>query len=306
MKRFDIQDNAIRGTNDEASVSKAAVVSKGYYRDDFVSFFIHGPPVHPPPLMNRGYYARVKSIETIVKRFLGCCEGIPNKRQVVNLGCGFDTLYFRLCAYDNDILQALEDYRFFDVDFEQVIAKKKTVVTTEPAFKSFLEHYTTVACDLRNASDLSELMQSNGFEDVPTIFLSECALIYMEPKQGSSVISWAAKSCQVSAFVTYEQIRPNDAFGKVMIRNLQARSIPLHSLMQYPDLEAQMERYKSSGYTCCNGRTMLDVYKSFLGDNTRIERLEKFDEWEEWDLVLSHYCLVFACTNEHLFQKIKF
>lgn len=45
-----------------------------------------------PPLMNRGYYARVQAIRAALKHFLSNLGG----RQVVSLGAGFDSTYFVL------------------------------------------------------------------------------------------------------------------------------------------------------------------------------------------------------------------
>ena len=78
------------------------------------------------PIINRGYYARVKSIDTIINNFLHITNdngkdldttllpqpdaksdsnsinpplspsnNMKNKRQIINLGCGFDTLSIR-------------------------------------------------------------------------------------------------------------------------------------------------------------------------------------------------------------------
>lgn len=307
MKKLEREDNAIRGTNDEASFVKAFAVSKGYYKDDFVHSFVHdASSLPPPPLMNRGYYARAIAIETIARRFLSEVDGLENHRQIVNLGCGFDTVYFRLCANYPKELEHLKSFRFFDVDFEQVISRKKHIISDERAFKPFLENYCIFSCDLRNSNELKVLLEKNGFKNVPTLFISECVLIYIDPAEGSSVITMAAQICDASMFVTYEQIKPNDAFGKVMIRNLQARNIPLHSLMKFPDLNTQMNRYLECGYSVSHGRTMLDVYNNFLKDKQHIEKLEKFDEWEEWELILSHYCLVVSSKNTKLFDKLKF
>lgn len=45
-----------------------------------------------PPVMNRGYYARVQTIRAAIKRFLSGLQGA----QIVSLGAGFDSTYFLL------------------------------------------------------------------------------------------------------------------------------------------------------------------------------------------------------------------
>lgn len=58
------------------------------------------------------------------------------------------------------------------------------------------------------------------FVSVPTLFISECVLIYLPPQNGSAVIEWAAKTFPCGAFCTYEQINPDDPFGQVMVSNI--------------------------------------------------------------------------------------
>jgi hypothetical protein len=56
---------------------------------------------------------------------------------------------------------------------------------------------------------------------LPTLFLSECVLIYLKAEYSDKVIGWAAETFPLSCFITYEQIKPDDPFGAVMIENLE-------------------------------------------------------------------------------------
>jgi tRNA wybutosine-synthesizing protein 4 len=56
---------------------------------------------------------------------------------------------------------------------------------------------------------------------VPTLFLSECVMIYMEPQHSQAIISWIRESLKTAFFCWYEQIRPNDPFGREMVANLK-------------------------------------------------------------------------------------
>ncbi len=310
---LDEEDQAIRGTNDEATVGKLSAVTRGYYRDDFVSAF--GPrraaPHALPPLMNRGHYARSMAIQTVAERFLSQVDGLPQARQIVSLGCGYDTLYFRLRS---SVRAATECLRYFEVDFEQVVHKKRAIMAADSRFHSFVaeaERYVLLECDLRSTVELTRQLEARGFaSDVPTLFLSECVLIYMSAEEGSSIIRWAARLPH-AFFCTYEQIRPHDAFGKTMIRNLEVRNIPLHSLLRYPELADQRKRYvEEGGFGRATARTMLDVFDAYLPaeDTRRIAGIEMFDEYEEWQLILSHYCLVVAgqLADEALWNAVKF
>ena len=58
---------------------------------------------------------------------------------------------------------------------------------------------------------------------MPTLFISECVLVYMPGEDSGRVIEWAASIFTGGAvFMTYEQIRPDDAFGRTMMANLEA------------------------------------------------------------------------------------
>jgi hypothetical protein len=122
----------------------------------------------------------------------------------------------------------------------------------------------------------------------PTLFLSECVLIYLTVEQACEVIHWASTKFTNSGILIYEQILPHDGFGKTMVKNLQvwllvvanasrtltlqlilwepkqARGCPLLTLMKYPTLDAQAERFKSLGFPMVEAMDMNDVWKKQL------------------------------------------
>lgn len=59
----------------------------------------------------------------------------------------------------------------------------------------------------------------------PTLFISECVLIYLQPGDSNALIQWAAKTFPSCAFAAYEQILPDDAFGRMMQKNLAVRAL---------------------------------------------------------------------------------
>ena len=172
--------------------------------------------------------------------------------------------------------------------------------------------YHLMSADLRHLPTVQKQLSEHGLDpSLPTLVLSECALIYLESEQGNEVIGWFGSSFSRCVFVTYEQIGPDDAFGKMMINNLRAQNIPLHSLIQYPTLQAQQGRYRDAGFNVVQASAMNTVYAQWLSaeEHQRVNRLEIFDEIEEWDLIQQHYCLVVAINGgaelreiEELFQ----
>lgn len=90
--------------------------------------------------------------------------------------------------------------------------------------------------------------------------LSECVLIYLKKDQADRIVAWAGQQLARAVFVCYEQIHPRDAFGEVMLRNLEQRGIVLHGIFAYPDLESQRQRYANHGFKQVVSKDMLDMY----------------------------------------------
>jgi hypothetical protein len=160
--------------------------------------------------------------------------------------------------------------------------------------------YRLVTADLRDISAVETALLGAGCDfSLPTLLLSECVLIYLEPEESCGIIAWAARAFSRSMFVTYEQIRPHDAFGQMMMRNLEERGYKLRGLNAFPDLNSQIARYTDLGYQACTSIDMNDVYYRLLprAEVARIERLEIFDELEEWHLMSAHYSITVACNE---------
>jgi [phosphatase 2A protein]-leucine-carboxy methyltransferase len=136
---FHGDESGVIATNDDASESKRSCVKLNYYKDDYIANFVKISEKKAPEI-NRGYYARVKGIEMCIERFLQVswhCElhltlkifslnslshsqlqRTGGKCQIINLGCGFDTLYWRL----RDVGHMVEN--FIELDYPTVTAKK--------------------------------------------------------------------------------------------------------------------------------------------------------------------------------------
>jgi hypothetical protein len=85
--------------------------------------------------------------------------------------------------------------------------------------------YALVGADLRDLKQLSQTLRERAGVDfsLPTLLISECVLVYLQPQESQAVIEWAAREFVGGAvMVTYEQILPFDAFGQTMVKNLQA------------------------------------------------------------------------------------
>lgn len=242
--------------------------------------------------------------------------------QIVNLGAGMDTLYFWL--RDNP-KHWRSDLMYFEVDFPEVLSKKLSAILKKQNLWPMLDatcqedlvsselgpsgtrelrsaHCRFVSTDMRVSLELADAMVAAGFRnDVPTIFLSECVLVYMQAMHGDSIIQWASSAVTraPSAMVVYEQYNPSDAFGKVMVENLMMRGCPLLSIFEYPTLELQRERYLQRGWEQCWFANMNEIYSKYLDpkDVERIHKLEMMDEFEEWHLIQAHYFVLIATRS---------
>ena len=63
------RDDAIRATNDDAASCKRSAVQRGYWSDPYIQYVTKASE-HKPPEISRGYYARVKGVQGLIRQFL--------------------------------------------------------------------------------------------------------------------------------------------------------------------------------------------------------------------------------------------
>ncbi|KAL8439387.1 hypothetical protein Efla_001857 [Eimeria flavescens] len=231
-----------------------------------------------------------------------CSEGAV--AQIVNIGAGADTTGFFIARWGGAVV--------YDVDFPDVCQEKAAVIRRVSELRECLgkaeegpvhdpcvirsSNYRLVAVDIRNREALKCAMKTAGLRDnLPTLFLCECVLVYLRVEEADAVVQWASECVPLapSALIIYEQFNPNDPFGRMMARNLQIRNCPLLTITKYPTLESQRTRFAERGWPECSLTDMRSVYENFLpkSERDRVQMLEIFDELEEWWLIQSHYFL---------------
>ncbi|GLD69912.1 tRNA wybutosine-synthesizing protein 4 isoform X2 [Lates japonicus] len=126
------RDTAVQGTNDSSVVSKVSAAAQGYFHDIFLQHFVC-KVVRRAPLINRGYYVRWRAVDHCIRRFFQVTENCP-KRQILSLGAGFDSLYFRLHA-DEALVRAV----VFEVDFPDVARRKTALINSNITLKGMLD-----------------------------------------------------------------------------------------------------------------------------------------------------------------------
>ena len=69
-------------------------------------------------------------------------------------------------------------------------------------------NYHVMGVDLRSIDEVSnKLKQADVDFTIPTIFLAECVLVYVEVQNCSNLLKWLATNFKSSVFVNYEQVK---------------------------------------------------------------------------------------------------
>ena len=69
------------------------------------------------------------------------------------------------------------------------------------------EAYSLLPGDLRDTKACQAALEAAQFDPAcPTYVLAECVLVYMEPEDSASVVSWLGHWLCAAAFVVYEQV----------------------------------------------------------------------------------------------------
>uniref|UniRef100_A0A3P9IX54 Leucine carboxyl methyltransferase 1 n=1 Tax=Oryzias latipes TaxID=8090 RepID=A0A3P9IX54_ORYLA len=305
----DTADEAVRATCDDATVCKRFATSKGYWKDPYIQYFVRSVGERKAPEINRGYYARVQGVNFLLDAFL---KKTQCNCQVINLGAGLDTTFWRL--KDNNLMPR----KFFEVDFPTIVSRKIHYIKTKPPLsKTIIETHSTdsllldahsldsdryciIGADLRNISDMEEKLKKFQLNtELPTLVLTECVLVYMTPSQSSGLIRWVAETFHTAMFINYEQANMCDRFGQVMIENLQRRQCMLAGVETCQSLDLQKERFLRSGWEHASALDMITVYSMLPQEDVgRIERLEFLDEGELLQQLLQHYSISWATKDK--------
>ncbi|KAL2147916.1 hypothetical protein VTI28DRAFT_3394 [Corynascus sepedonium] len=319
------QDDQVMSTNSSSIVSKRSV-ERLYYAGE-PPFFRHFVPKFQrrAPLINRGYWLRLRAIDVLVLNFLRAVSqqrrqslgnGTRKRGVVVNLGCGSDVLPWQcLTRYPEEC----GGVKFVDVDFPDLIAKKRQTVLGTPelagaftgvkessalvapiVFES--EQYVQIGCDLRDLDTLQKGLAAavGDLSECEFIFVAEVSITYMEREGADEVIRWAS-TVGNAEFVLLEQILPDGKdhpFASTMLTHFDKLNTQLKSVSSYPTVTDQHARFSSRGWYSVKVWTLWQAWadETFLSQSERLQLddIEEFDEWEEFALFASHYCIVHA------------
>ncbi|KIX03541.1 uncharacterized protein Z518_07094 [Rhinocladiella mackenziei CBS 650.93] len=313
-------DEIVQNTDNDAVASRLSAIDAGYLEDPFAAPLSTGNTVSRRlPLMNRGTYVRTTSIDRIVDTFLS--SPANTRKQIISLGAGSDTRYFRLKQKRREL-----DIVYHELDFE-ANTRRKISRLRSPVFAAKAKALGGVdlhAPEVQILQDGSMLKSPQYFihpqdlrqlaynetplvgvdKTLPTLIVSECCLIYLPPDDADAVLQYFCTlitNPTSLAIVIYEPIRPYDSFGKTMVSNLMSRGIQLQTLEKYAGLEEQKERLRTYGFDGeaagpGAGREASDidfVWQRWIApdEKERVDGLEWMDEVEEFVLLAKHYCI---------------
>ncbi|EWC45510.1 hypothetical protein DRE_05368 [Drechslerella stenobrocha 248] len=325
------KDHTVQQTDIDALVSRCSAVDTGYLSDPYAELFLDSSASKDRryPLINRGTYVRTTALDKLVQSFLSQ----PSKtiKQVVSLGAGSDTRFFRLAA------GTTQPFIYHEFDFPRVTVRKIQAIQKHAELSSILARFNAVPTAGSNPDGLSLQVDSRSGAlhsphyhihpidlrtlkpgtplpaginpSLPTLFVSECCLIYLSPTDADDIFKWITSSFAPASetasnsvgIVLYEPIGGHDSFGKVMIRNLSQRGIVLRTLQKYSTLERQMERMRVLGFNSGMGACDVNFIHNHWIDadeRDRIDKLELLDEREEWELLAKHYCIAWGWLEQ--------
>ncbi|KAG6240146.1 hypothetical protein E4U24_006591 [Claviceps purpurea] len=196
-------EQMVMATNSSSIVSKRSV-EKLYYPDEphYFRYFVKKYQ-RRAPLINRGYWLRLKAIDTIIRRFL-TKHRAAEKRLIVNLGCGSDVLPWQTYARYTDLC---EDVLFVDIDYPELMRQKRSIVLETPQLRNILDKdftindldenhvmlrsklYCQIGCDLRELDKIEKtLAELTPLSECSVLFVAEVSITYMDTPSADALI----------------------------------------------------------------------------------------------------------------------
>ncbi|KAG0649123.1 Leucine carboxyl methyltransferase 1 [Hyphodiscus hymeniophilus] len=327
------RDLSIQATDTDAAVSRLSAVSMGYLDDPFAPFFVNGQGTRRLPIINRGTYARTNALDILIDAFLSPSSQEPELKQIVSLGAGTDTRYFRLRAQNRHHNVIYHEFDFPAVcaakchivesnkslSRDETIARAETVAPINTGSPGIAEAewqllrsvkdrsggmeagYICHPLDLRELPSIPGLSSFRGLKaDLPTLIISECCLCYLEVDVAKDVLKWFTDRIPSIGVILYEPIGVDDAFGQMMVENLATRGIVMPTVQRYKALEDQLGRLKELGFGgdggSTNAITIENIWEEWITteERERVDGLEGLDEVEEWQMLARHYAVVWG------------
>ena len=319
----------LRETAVDACSRKVHAVTKGYFHDRYLAAFNADTTYINSPLMNRGYWLRVKAVEATVNRFV---ESLADGEdfQVVSIGSGYDTLFFRWaegsqckaeCPNDQFSIspqsaagRAMADGRlkkFVEIDLPDVITGKDQVIKHREVLQEIIagcgdgKVYRTIASDITDVKQLTADLRAELDPKRATLIICECVLVYIDARHSTAMLKsftdgsvFDNEANKNIMFFGYDAINPTSPFGKQMVHSLAERGVPLKGIHDLPSPQAHVDRAKACGFENVRSVTMKTLFGTVpVEAQKRLNALEQIDDYDEWCLVHEHYGITVGAVN---------
>lgn len=262
------------------------------------------------------------AIDRLVNAFLS--TDLDSPKQIISLGAGSDTRYFRIVTKSPGIRLTYHELDFATNTTSKISSIKRTpsllkaihthlgpdhidsLLISSNGDSLYSPTYNVHPLDLRSLATNKPVPKlPNISSSTPTLLLSECCLIYLPPAQADAILQTLANHMIAPttplSLVLYEPIHPHDSFGQVMVSNLAQRGIVLQTLHKYHSLAAQRTRLTEA--TFVDGQSGADVewlFQNWLNqeEKDRVGKCEMLDEMEEWVLLGRHYAVCWGWRGD--------
>ncbi|KAJ7152988.1 S-adenosyl-L-methionine-dependent methyltransferase [Mycena filopes] len=292
------RDSAIRLTDTDAALARLSAVQKRYLEDPFIKHLVPRAHLQPArgPLINIGTHVRATAIDDLVSQWLHTSAAQGTRCQIVSLGAGSDTRFWRIATGEDE--GALAAY--IEMDFPEITTKKAMAIRKSKELSAVLGDVTVVHGGTGLTSPKYHLLPTDLRLPPADTFGRLLASEAGQYSASSAVLEWFrdyfAQGSAVLGSIVYEMFGLQDSFGRVMVANLQARHVSLPGAAPYPDVASLPGRYLKLGFTAARALTLKEIRKSYIppAELQRIAQLELVDEIEELDLVLAHYAITWG------------
>lgn len=216
-----------------------------------------------------------------------------SKCQVINLGAGFDTRFFRLLDHLQPKDESSTAVLWYEIDYAFVLKEKERILAKNniaPPLPTF------VPLDLNG--EMASVCEALIDKTIPTLVLAECIFTYLLPERGEWLINNYFTSFPECEMVAFEIVGYNDPFGKMMISNMETHfQIEMPAVKKYPTVEASKGRF-SACWMNVRALTLVDLWETWK----KPEVSEFIDDVQELRLMFEHFA-VFQAEHSSMHKK---
>ena len=284
-----LNDGTVEGTASDVIGFKMSAITRGYYEDKYLPLFssdiLYGTHLSH---QNFGSYIRTVTFEKIVEKFHSL---YGDESQVVELGCGYDTLFWRLRD------KGISFKKWTEIDKKIVVEKKAKILEDNEEFKP-LDRYALKELDLE-LEDACDVIEKEIESDVPCLFIDEFSLIYVDRSSVKKIFETIGKHSKW-CIASYSMTNLDDDYGEIIIEGFEEMGIPLKSVSLTPSVSETIKMLKECNFEAADASDAITYAKRSMSkeERMRVSRLDYYENPGELDFILKHYLFFAAGAKE--------